>query len=293
MIAKASFLLRLQKSLFIIDYRSNTIKLWNKDDMGKEQNSGLFAQRGVLAFLSFFFWLWVSITVIFFFFVESLGWLLTRPFDSRKRVLHYFACWWAWICCFPFRLIGLWRFRFYKQHAAPRSASCIYIANHLSQLDIFLVFSSFRTFKWVSKASVLRIPFVGWGMKLAGYIPLERGSIRSARGMFDRCERELKMGGSVLLFPEGTRSRDGKLKAFKSGPFILAKKTGKPIVPLLIRGTAGALKRGSMQLGGKSTLSLEVLPTIEAEKIQAKSTQELTSETHQYYQELLKDEKSL
>lgn len=88
--------------------------------------------------------------------------------------------------------------------------------------------------KYVSKAEILKIPFIGWPMSLAGHIALRTGSRRSQLETFKDTVQSLKDGNSVITFPEGTRSRSGRLKSFKRGPFKMALQAGVPIVPVTI-----------------------------------------------------------
>src|SRR5690606_16085028 len=122
-----------------------------------------------------------------------------------------------------------------------RGETYVMVANHLSLLDILVLFRLFRHFKWVSKIENFRIPFIGWNMRLNRYIPLRRGDRTSVIQMMAACEETLASGSSIMMFPEGTRSLTGELKEFKTGAFELALKTRRPILPILLAGTANAL----------------------------------------------------
>jgi len=98
------------------------------------------------------------------------------------------------------------------------------VSNHQSQLDTLVAFGLFFPFKWISKAEVFRLPFIGWNMTLNRYIKLKRGDRKSIQKMMTECEKMISKGNSLYFFPEGTRSKTGIIKPFKPGAFILAKR---------------------------------------------------------------------
>ena len=116
----------------------------------------------------------------------------------------------------------------------------VVVSNHQSQLDILVAFGLFFHYKWVSKIEIFKLPFIGWNMILNDYIKLVRGDKDSVRRMLDHCRRSLGQGNSVWIFPEGSRSKDGNLRDFKHGAFILAKELNLPILPIAVSGTCHA-----------------------------------------------------
>ncbi|MCA9542594.1 MAG: 1-acyl-sn-glycerol-3-phosphate acyltransferase, partial [Myxococcales bacterium] len=114
-------------------------------------------------------------------------------------------------------------------------------ANHLSAADIMVLFRVRKHFKWVAKESLFRLPFLGWMMSMAGYVPIKRGSAESRHEMFRACHRHLRRGSSVMIFPEGTRSRDGEIQEFRMGAFKLAVDADVPVVPIVVEGTLEVL----------------------------------------------------
>jgi 1-acyl-sn-glycerol-3-phosphate acyltransferase len=98
----------------------------------------------------------------------------------------------------------------------------------------------------ILKKEVYRIPIVGWGMHHVEFVPVDRKGIRGGKKSIDEASRLIKEKGySFLIFPEGTRSRDGKIQAFKRGGFFLALESQAPIVPISIKGTFGLMPKGS------------------------------------------------
>jgi len=131
----------------------------------------------------------------------------------------------------------------------PRGASIV-MANHSSNLDppVLIPLLPGRVVIYL-KASLMRIPVLGYAMRLAGFIPVVRGgSAEAAKATSAVAQRELDQGSCLVLFPEGTRSRDGSLLPFKRGPFFLAMASGAPLVPVTIAGATRMLPKGSTRL---------------------------------------------
>jgi 1-acyl-sn-glycerol-3-phosphate acyltransferase len=127
---------------------------------------------------------------------------------------------------------------------------CIFMSNHVSNLDppILLPLLPFRTAFFI-KRSLLKIPLVGVGMRLAGFIPVDRaGRLESARESVQAASRVLASGVNVTTFPEGTRSRNGRLLPFKKGPFYLAMESGSPVIPISIWGSEHMMTKGSLRI---------------------------------------------
>ena len=124
----------------------------------------------------------------------------------------------------------------------PRKTA-IYCANHQSAMDIPILFVNLPVqFRFVAKRSLFKMPFMGWHLKRSGHIPVDRGRPREARKSLDKAAERIRAGSSVILFPEGHRSRDGKIGQFKSGSFYLAIQAGVPVVPITLNGTRAVLK---------------------------------------------------
>jgi 1-acyl-sn-glycerol-3-phosphate acyltransferase len=124
-------------------------------------------------------------------------------------------------------------------------ASYVYLANHQSLFDIPALLRAIPgRFRFVAKQSLFRIPVFGWALAAAGFVSVDRGDRTAARQSFAAAEQWLRDGESILVFPEGTRSSHGTLLPFKRGGFLLALRTGLPIVPVGIRGTLEVQPRG-------------------------------------------------
>jgi 1-acyl-sn-glycerol-3-phosphate acyltransferase len=124
--------------------------------------------------------------------------------------------------------------------------SYVFLANHQSLFDIpVLIASSPGQVRMMAKRSLFLIPLFGWGLKAGGFIPVDRADRSTARQSFASAAAHLREGTSMLLFPEGTRSLTDTLLPFQRGGFLLALKSGLPIVPVGIRGTRPIQRKGS------------------------------------------------
>jgi 1-acyl-sn-glycerol-3-phosphate acyltransferase len=213
----------------------------------------------MLAF-SAVYWVFVLVTMPVWGLGAAAIWLLTLPFDRRRVVLHLYSCAWA---SFYVVMNPLWRARFTGRARLPWRGPAVLVANHLSMLDILVLYGLFHPFKWVSRADLFRVPVVGWNMWMNDYVPLVRGDRESIRLMMDRCRAHLDRGAPVLLFPEGTRSHDGRLQPFKDGAFRLARDAGVPVIPVAISGTHESLPKHGMVLRNRMDAVVEVLEPLD------------------------------
>jgi 1-acyl-sn-glycerol-3-phosphate acyltransferase len=186
--------------------------------------------------------------------------VLTVAFDRRRIALHMYSCAWGsfYVWMNPF-----WRVRFEGRRNIPWRGPAVLVANHVSLLDILVLYGLFRPFKWVAKAELFKVPFVGWNMKLNDYVAVRRGHRDSVRQMMERCREHLERGSPVLLFPEGTRSESGVLQPFKDGAFRLAMATGAPVIPIAVTGTGDALPKRGFVLRRRMSATVRVLDPVD------------------------------
>ena len=163
---------------------------------------------------------------------------LTWPFD-RNRVIT--GRLYRLTAIAVASLTPLWDFQIAGRLPARRPGRTVVVSNHCSQTDPFLISHLPWEMKWLGKASLFKVPVMGWSMWLAGDIPVVRGEKASARSAMARCARYLERGMPVMIFPEGTRSLTDELGPFKDGAFHLAISSGADILPLAVHGTASAL----------------------------------------------------
>jgi 1-acyl-sn-glycerol-3-phosphate acyltransferase len=139
------------------------------------------------------------------------------------------------------------------------SQSYVYMANHQSNFDIPVLLAHLPVqFRWLAKAELFRIPIFGRAMRGAGYIEIDRFNQKSAFESLNQAAGKMKNGLSIMMFPEGTRSRDGKIRPFKKGGFVMAIGSGEPIVPVIIKGTWPIMAKSSLRINsGDVTLQIE------------------------------------
>jgi 1-acyl-sn-glycerol-3-phosphate acyltransferase len=209
--------------------------------------------------LSLLFWLFIALSSAALYPVALLIWASTALLDRRRVLLHRFTCFWASLYTW---LNPVWRVRIEGREKIRRDAAYVMVANHQSLLDVLVLFRLFAHFKWVSKIENFHVPFIGWNMSLNRYVKLRRGSRDSVARMMRQCEVTLAEGSSILMFPEGTRSPDGRLQAFKAGAFTLAKRARAPVLPIVVEGTAAALPKRGFVLRGRHRICVRVLDEI-------------------------------
>jgi 1-acyl-sn-glycerol-3-phosphate acyltransferase len=209
--------------------------------------------------LSIWAWLVFVVCVVLWFPVLAVVRLLTTPFDRGRYITGRI-----------FRKIGpamatlnpLWRFRYSGTMPKDPRRPFVVVSNHESFADILLISHLPWEMKWLSKAELFRIPIMGWMMWLAGDVPVKRGFGPSALEAMARCRQALDNRVSVMIFPEGTRSKTSELLPFKDGAFRLAIEAGVPILPLAVSGTATALRKHDWRFG-RSDAEVRVLEPVE------------------------------
>lgn len=215
-------------------------------------------RRWVAALLSALVWAsWVAIVLLWTPAVLAFR-MLTFPWDrDRRRVgrlFHHSAVLAGTVN--PF-----WTFRAIGAGAIDPKTPHVFVANHSSFTDIFLLVRLPWEMKWLSKKSIFRVPLLGWQLRAAGDVPIVRGDKESAREATAKMTRILESGVSVILFPEGTRSPDGSLAEFRDGAFRLAIEAGVDVVPLAVVGAAQSLPKHSLRFR-PTVATVLVLPPV-------------------------------
>ena len=214
-------------------------------------------------FLSIGIWIYDIALTIILFFVVLFFWFFLYPFDKKRRVAHSQCFWWseAIVSMNPF-----WKLKVSGLENIDHKRTYVIIANHESMADIVVLYKTRMQFKWVSKESLFQVPFIGWCLSLTRHIKLARGEYSSIKKVYREAAEWLRSGMSVLFFPEGTRSDTAEMNVFQNGAFKLAIREKMPILPIAIRGTGGAITKGSWLFTAKIPVSLKVLPSIDASK---------------------------
>ncbi len=191
----------------------------------------------VLAALSYV----ISVLIIVLMFpVMALLVLLTVPFDRTRRIPGRFL---RLVGSTPTYVFPFWHVRIRGEQ--PSSGAYVCTSNHQSFLDIFAMSRQRREMKWIAKEEVFKIPFFGLFFRLSGDIPVNRGDRESGGAALQKARWYLDHGMPVMIFPEGTRSRDGKMGPFKPGAFRLAIEAQVPILPVAVTGSAYGMPKGS------------------------------------------------
>lgn len=226
---------------------------------------------------SLWFWFELFFTSALLFPVAFLIWIFTLPFDRRLVLLHRFSCQWSNLVFF---LNPHWKVTISGRERINPATAYVMVSNHQSGADILVLFRMMVHFKWVSKWSLFWFPFIGWNMAMNRYIALKRGRKSSINRMVERCVREIRSGNSVMIFPEGTRSKDGKVHPFKSGAFRIALETGAPILPIAISGTITAIRKGGLLIHRNHDMKLMVLDPVDPAEYANHDQKSLAAKIH-------------
>jgi len=223
-------------------------------------------------------WITMAITSIIITPFFLLVWISTFWWDKRRVAAHMMGTFWAWHYQ---SLIPFWKLHLEGRKKIPWKRPVVMVANHRSLIDILALYKLRRPFKWTSKDENFRLPFIGMVLSLTNSIRIKRESLRSGAQFLSQAEEEIEKGSSILLFPEGTRSLTMKMRNFKEGAFILAKKTGCGVIPIVHTGSEKTFDRGSWALKGKAPIYIRVLdeiPVTQVERLEVKELMMLTRE---------------
>jgi len=204
--------------------------------------------------------------------------ILGRDADSVQGL----AAWWASSIC---RASGVKVTASGIEQLDPEKPY-IFAANHQSQFDIFALQASLGfNFRWLAKKELFKVPIWGTAMRRAGYIPIDRSHGRQAIKSLEEAAQRIGAGTSVIIFPEGTRSRDGKIHDFKAGAMLLAIKSGVPLVPVAIIGTYAILPKGKL-LMRPGKVEIRVGHPIETKNCSSKDKHRLAATLHDHVVDL-------
>jgi len=207
----------------------------------------------------------------------------TLVLGGNAASVQSLAAWWASSIC---RVSGV-KVAVTGTEPLDPEKPYIFAANHQSQFDIFVLQGFLGVdFRWLAKKELFTVPIWGPAMRRAGYIPIDRSHGRQAIKSLDEAAQKIAAGTSVIIFPEGTRSKDGKLHNFKAGAMILAIKSGVPVVPVAILGTYEILPKGKLMMNpGK--VQIRVGRPIKTKNYNSKDKHQLAKVSQEAVAELL------
>jgi len=205
-------------------------------------------------------YVWISFGIVLLLWFVLLA--IVRVFD--RDPVHYKTG-------YLFRKIGnvltfinpSWKLHISGEKILEPRKPFVVICNHQSMADIPLISNLPLEMKWLAKKELFKIPIVGWMLRMAGDIPVDRKNPRSGAQALIKALHILENKCSVMIFPEGTRTLDGRVRAFTDGAFHLAIKAKVPILPLVIDGSLNCIPKNSWKFGKPSQIFLKVLPPID------------------------------
>jgi 1-acyl-sn-glycerol-3-phosphate acyltransferase len=209
---------------------------------------------------SIFVWAAGILFIVLMFPVTILIWFLAYPFDQERILVHWWLIFQGIVLTYiiPFRKIVI-----EGREKIEKGKTYVIISNHQSILDIIIINCLRMKFRWISKIENYRVPVLGWTLRMAKYITVDRNDKDSKAIMIEKSVECLKKGISIMIFPEGTRSKNMKIGMFKTGAFRLAIRTDKPVLPVLIDGTGSILPKNSLIFAGGHTLRIRILDPVQ------------------------------
>jgi 1-acyl-sn-glycerol-3-phosphate acyltransferase len=208
--------------------------------------SKLLESKSARTVLSIWSWFVLGVTVLIIVPLVAIVRIVTAPFDPGR---YHAGLLFRKIAVIHQKFNPMWKFSVSGEVPIDGRLPYVAVANHESFADILLISHLPFEMKWMSKSEFFKIPFVGWAMWLAGDIRLERGDKKSGADALVECRDRLEKKVSVMIFPEGTRTRTGELQEFKDGAFRIAIEAGAPILPLAVHGARTALVTNDWRFG--------------------------------------------
>ena len=218
----------------------------------------------------------------FFFYLFFYPWTLIASFLALivsffgQNRTHSFVRFWGRSCLF---FAGL-KVQVQGSENISYDRPAIYVSNHQSNFDILIVYAGLPIqFRWMAKQELFRVPIFGLAMKRCGIIPIDRSNRRKTMHSIIAAAQRIKKGASVVIFPEGTRTPDGKLQKFKKGALLIAAKAQVPVVPIAIHGSYHVQSKDRWKING-GPLKLEFLKPISTDDLKRSDINALTNKVH-------------
>ncbi|MBX2991205.1 MAG: 1-acyl-sn-glycerol-3-phosphate acyltransferase [Bacteroidetes bacterium] len=223
-------------------------------------------------------WIWFATVSLIVMWLPLLAFI--RVFD-RDPVRYRTGRWFRRLGIAITKVNPAWRLHISGETITNPRRPYVVVSNHQSHADIPLLSHLPWEMKWLAKVELFKLPVVGWMLKLAGDIPVDRKDKRQGVAVLSTAGNYLKQNCSVMFFPEGTRSPDGRVHSFNEGGFRVAIKAGVPVLPLVIEGSRDCLPKHGWRFGKPGDIQLKVLPPVETTGLGVKDTSELTGQVRQ------------
>jgi 1-acyl-sn-glycerol-3-phosphate acyltransferase len=205
-------------------------------------------------------WAWSAVIALIVLWLPLLA--LIRLFDADP-VRYRTGRWFRRLGVAMTKVNPAWTLRLAGEKIQNPRNPYVVVSNHQSMADIPLISHVPWEMKWIGKIELFRVPLTGWMMRMAGDIPVDRKDPRSGARMLLHAHRVLQQKCSVIFFPEGTRSRDGRVGKFTDGAFHLAIKAHVPVLPIALEGSFDCLPKKSWIFGKPATILMRILPPVE------------------------------
>lgn len=198
--------------------------------------------------------------------------MLSTFIDKSGRTYHRFALLWSRVGL----LVAGVKIVVEGAELIPSGTPLIFMGNHQGNFDIMALFRAVPVrFNWLAKEELFKVPVFGNSMRSAGYIPINRSDGRQALGSLVKAAELVRSGTSVAIFPEGTRSNDGRLLPFKRGGFILGIRAGVPIVPFSITGSTAVNPPDNFLMLRKGAIRVKFSEPVATERIRSDALPEI------------------
>lgn len=230
--------------------------------------------KNILVFL----YQWLIFVPIFMLltFITALTVMVMAPLFGSKFWGYYPPKWWSRLTCW----LALCRVKTSGHENLDPRQSYVFVANHQSAFDIFLVYGFLnQNVKWMQKQSLRKIPFVGFASEKAGHVFVDNSNPKARAASIKKAKEQIVDGASMVIFPEGARSRSGKLGRFKRGAYYVALDMKLPVVPLTINGAYDVLKRDGLRLRPGKKMELVIHRPIPTESLTEAEIAGLIEET--------------
>lgn len=203
-----------------------------------------------------FLYQWIILAPIFIVltFITALTVIVFSSIFGNRYWGYYPPKWWSRFTCW----LSLCRVKTSGHENLEKNTSYVFIANHQGAFDIFLTYGFLNhNIKWVQKIGLRKLPFVGKASEIAGHVFVDNRSVISRRDSIVKAKKAIEGGVSIMMFPEGARTKNGKLSPFKRGAYRVALDMGLPIVPVTINGPYDIMKVKTITLNpGKLELTI-------------------------------------